>query len=151
MVWLERASRLRHWFSERHLVSYTVIAANTTGICFAIRSYIKEHESEQVRRQDQEAMASLDRAATFSNARLPERSVVELESYRWQIEAEESARVKKARRFNWLMGGNSSVTEPREWANVWIERRCALDRTAAEMDARRLELKNLWYVAKQAW
>ena len=93
MVWLERASRLRRWFTERHLVSYTVIAANTTGIAFAIHSFLQEQKSEEVRRQDQEAMASLDRAAAFSNARLPERSVVELESYRWQIEADENARV----------------------------------------------------------
>ena len=115
--------RLRHWFSERHIVAYSVIAANTVGVSFGLRSYLKEQEDAELRRQDNEAMAALDRAAAFSNARLPERSVIELEAYRWRLEAEERQR-------------HAAPEQQRSWAQLWVERRCALDKTAAEMEAR---------------
>tara|TARA_B110001452_G_scaffold144862_1_gene120411 strand:- start:1667 stop:2698 length:1032 start_codon:yes stop_codon:yes gene_type:complete len=149
MVWLNtNATRLKRWFGERHIVSYTIIAANASGVAFAIRHYYKEQEDADHRRQDQEALASLDRAAAFSNARLTERSVLELESYRWKLEAEERERVQQRKKWRWL---GAAETPERRWADVWMEHRCALDRNAAEMEARRIELKNLWYVSKQAW
>eukprot|EP00966_Prymnesium_polylepis_P026273 606177-Prymnesium_polylepis.1 len=107
---LTAAKRLKRWFIERHVVSYTIIAANATGVAFAIRQFVLEHEQEQRRRQDREAFAALDRAAAFSNARLPERAVIELEAYRWRLEAEERARVQ---RWWWL----TSEGRERPWAD----------------------------------
>ena len=62
MVWLNtNATRLKRWFGERHIVSYTIIAANASGVAFAIRHYYKEQEDADHRRQDQAGGACLAR------------------------------------------------------------------------------------------
>ena len=38
-----------------------------------------------------------------------------------------------------------------DWAEEWLERRVHLDKEAVAMEVNRVTLKNLWYLAKQAY
>lgn len=117
MGWVKAARVWRSWFGERHIVSYTVIAANVTGMAFGIRQLLKESEIERKREEINQALAALDRVGAFGNSRLPERSILALENYQFAINSAQEA-TKETRR---------------NWSDIWIDRRCLLDPMAAEM------------------
>ena len=129
----------------------TILCCQTGGLAFGVRAYRMEGEKdrarqaelakvEEARRVEAEAMHALDRTAAYFNARRPERLVLELEMYRTRMQ-----RVGWARR--WLI----TDEDAQGWADRWLEQRGRLDAQAMQMEAHRVELKNLWYLASQAW
>ncbi|KAG8468008.1 hypothetical protein KFE25_007060 [Diacronema lutheri] len=125
-----------------NLAHSVILACQTGGICFAVAHYTLELRAQGERREDRETLAALDRCAAF--ALHAERAVLELEYYRRSIEQREQRRARWA----WFFGGCS---EPRPWAEVWLDARNAFEPRAREGEANRVALKNLWFIAKQAW
>ena len=90
------------------------------------------------RRADAAALHSVDRCAAYFNSTGFYRLVLQLEAYRGKMERSH---------FRRLFLGSA----PADWADDWLDRRVALDAEAVQMEAARVEIKNVWYLAKQAW
>ena len=116
-----------------------VLACQSAGLAFALRRYSEDREIDAARQREEVARRSLDRVCAYATALHPEKLVLELELYREQVEAAERRRM-------WWTGGT-----PRSWSDVWIQERVALDPRATEMEAHRVGLKALWYMAQQTW
>ena len=116
-----------------------VLACQSAGLAFALHRYGEDRECDAAKQREEVARRSLDRVCAYATARNPEKLVLELELYREQLEAAERRRV-------WWTGSRQ-----RCWSDVWMTQRVALDPRATEMEAHRVSLKALWYMAQQAW
>lgn len=137
---------IRNWMISTgpptNLVHMIVVTCQTASIVIATTTYVLNQRAEGERREDQETLAALDRCACFAlNA---DRVVLDLEQYKHDIQVRERRRSRLA----WLLGGPS---EPRPWAEVWLDERNAFELRARRMEALRAGTKNLWFIAKQAW
>ena len=108
---------------------------------YGVYLWVQDSEAAHERQLDSAALDAMDRAGAYYTARAPERIVVELESYRWKLVQDN----KNAKGFL------KSKRDDFDWAEEWLERRVHLDKEAVAMEVNRVTLKNLWYLAKQAY
>ena len=128
-------SRLLQWTRA------SMVAAQTSAIVYGVYLWVQDSEAAHERQLDSAALDAMDRAGAYYTARAPERIVVELESYRWKLVQDN----KNAKGFL------KSKRDDFDWAEEWLERRVHLDKEAVAMEVNRVTLKNLWYLAKQAY
>ena len=157
-AWL---GRVRALATPGPLFHATILCCQTGGLAFGIRAYITEGEKDRVRkaeaadvavkrRADAAAIHALDRASNYFNAIRFYRLVLQLEAYRVKMERRASSNSWYEKLMHAGMRSEHAHAG-QDWADVWLERRVALDAEAIAMEEARVELKNVWYLSKQAW